>query len=258
MMAVREVGDHEQVEPMTAVSLILPIGNILPADEGTGRTKRSGPIRLLLAEHQPVVRQGLRSTLAREPAIGVVGEAASGVACIELARELAPDVVLADLEIPDMSGFDLILRLRAAVPASEVVAFSVHAEETHFLKAMKAGAAGYVTKDCSQVLLINALKAAAQGGVFVEKALLSGLVERLTRLPLLEYAAVQPLLKQLTPREVDVLRLLAQGRTNREISESLCLAHITVKKHVAKIAEKIGVADRTQAALIGACAFGIL
>ena len=202
-------------------------------------------IRILIADDHAVVRQGLRMFLARDPELEVVGEAEDGAAAVRLARELQPDVVLMDLLMPVMDGLAATGEIRRALPDTEVLALTSVLEHASVVSAVRAGAIGYLPKDTRAEELRRAIKAAAAGQVQLSPAA-SALLMREVREP------ARPLVEALTERETDVLRLLAEGRANKEIAQALGVTEDTVKTHVRHILGKLGVQSRTQAALYAA------
>jgi DNA-binding NarL/FixJ family response regulator len=198
------------------------------------------PIRILLVDDHSVVREGLRMFLRRDPELDVVGEAANGAEAVEMARALRPDVVLMDLVMPVMDGIAATAALRDELPATEVVALTSVIESESVVSAMKAGAIGYLLKDTQAPELRRAIKAAAAGEVQLS-AQASAYLRQHMRFP----DTHQPL----TERETQVLHLLAQGLSNKDIARALQVVEDTVKTHVAHILEKLGVQSRTQAVL---------
>lgn len=197
-------------------------------------------IRVLIADDHSVVRQGLRMFLALDPDIDIVGEACDGVQALELAHELRPDVVLMDLLMPEMDGIQATARVRAELPDIEVIALTSVLEDSSVVNAIRAGAIGYLLKDTEADVLVKAIKAAAEGQVQLSPQAAARLMREVR-------APNSP--EELTEREVDVLRLLAQGRSNKEIALLLSIGEKTVKTHVSNILSKLNVASRTQAAL---------
>jgi two-component system, NarL family, response regulator LiaR len=197
-------------------------------------------IRVLIVDDHSVVREGLRMLLARDPELEVVGEAANGAEAIEQARELRPDVVVMDLLMPVLDGIAATRAIRTELPEIEVLALTSVLENASVVEAIRAGAIGYLFKDTRATELRTAIKAAAAGQVHLSaqaSAYLLGAV-RMPKHP-----------EPLTPREMDVLRLLAQGHSNKEIARSLHLVEETVKFHVRHVLAKLGVQSRTQAVL---------
>ncbi|MBV9230080.1 MAG: response regulator transcription factor [Chloroflexi bacterium] len=197
-------------------------------------------IRVLIVDDHSVVREGLRLFLGRDPELEVVDEAADGIEAIEKARQLRPDVVLMDLLIPEMDGIAATSTIRQELPETEVVVLTSVLESASVARAVRAGAIGYLLKDAQAAELQKAIKAAAAGQVQLSP-LASTYLLREVREP------ESP--KPLTERETDVLRLLAQGHSNKEIALALHIAEDTVKTHVRHILTKLGVQSRTQATL---------
>jgi len=197
-------------------------------------------IRILIVDDHGVVRQGLRMYLALDPDLEVVGEAANGAEALRLAHELKPDVVLMDLLMPVMDGIAAIGAIRRELPDVEVIALTSVLEDSAAYGAMRAGAIGYLLKDTQADELCRSVKAAAAGQVQMSPSVMTRLLREVP-------APQQPDL--LTERETDVLRQLAQGKSNKEIAATLVIAEKTVRTHVSNILAKLGVASRTQAAL---------
>ena len=201
------------------------------------------PIRILIADDHDVVRQGLRMFLAEDPDLEIVGEARNGAEALDLAKSLRPDVVLMDILMPVMDGITAIGELRRALPDTEVIALTSVLEDAKVVGAVKAGAIGYLLKDTRGDELCIAIKAAAAGQVQLSPQAAARLVREVR-------APESP--EALTERETDVLRLLAQGKANKEIALALSIGENTVKTHVSNVLEKLGVQSRTQAALYAA------
>jgi NarL family two-component system response regulator LiaR len=198
-------------------------------------------IRVLIADDHSVVRQGLRMFLGSDPELEIIGEARDGAEALNLSRELHPDVVLMDLLMPVMDGIAATAAIRRQVPETEVVALTSVLEDASVVEAVRAGAIGYLLKDTDAHELRRAIKAAAAGQVQLAPQAAARLM-REVRLTDNSYAA-------LTERETDVLRLLAQGKSNKEIAQTLSIGEQTVKTHVSRILNKLGLPSRTQAAL---------
>ncbi len=201
------------------------------------------PIRVLIVDDHEVVRQGLRVFLADDPTIAIVGEAEDGIAALERARQVHPDVVLMNLVMPRMDGIAATTALRAELPTTEVLILTSALDEERLVAAVRAGAIGYLLKDTTAEELRRAIIAAAAGQVQLSPVALAGLM-RGVRAP--------ELTEPLTERETAVLRLLSRGLANKEIAGRLGIGEQTVKTHVHNLLTKLGVASRTQAALYGA------
>ena len=197
-------------------------------------------IRVLLVDDHSVVRQGLRMFLALDSELEVVGEARNGREALQQARTLRPNVVLMDLLMPEMDGLQATTAIRQELPDTEVIALTSVLEDDKVYGAIRAGAIGYLLKDTEGDELCRAIKAAAAGQVQLSPAAAARLM-RQVRQP------EEP--DALTPRETEVLRLLAKGLANKEIARALGIGEKTVKTHVSNILSKLGVLSRTQAAL---------
>jgi NarL family two-component system response regulator LiaR len=199
-------------------------------------------IRVLIADDHKVVRQGLRFLLSSEPGIEVAGEAADGVAALDAIRDVRPDVVLLDLFMPRLDGLAVLAAMREQRLTAAVLVLTSSADDQHLVQAIKAGALSYLPKTAGVDQVVDAVRAAARGESVLQPAATARLLREL------RHAAADPL-GQLTPRETDVLKGLAQGRSNREIAKALSVSEETVKSHVSSILAKLGLADRTQAAI---------
>jgi two-component system, NarL family, response regulator LiaR len=197
-------------------------------------------IRILLVDDHTVVRKGLRTFLSYDPDLEVVGEAADGAQALTKARELTPDVVLMDLLMPVMDGIAATAAIRRELPETEVLALTSVLEDASVVGAVRAGAIGYLLKDTQAEALCQAIKAAAAGQVQLTPRAAARLMQAIS-------APESP--EALTDRETDVLRLLAQGQSNKQIARSLNNTEKTIKTHVSRILSKLGVQSRTQATL---------
>ncbi|MEO8973819.1 MAG: response regulator transcription factor [Ktedonobacteraceae bacterium] len=197
-------------------------------------------IRVLLADDHDVVREGLRMFLGIDPELSVVGEAADGEEAVHLAQQLRPDVILMDLLMPVMDGVAAITAIRKALPETEIIVLTSVIENEAVVRAVKAGAIGYLLKDTKAAELRRAIKAAAAGQVQLAPQA-SAFLLRKVQAPAAH--------ETLTGREAEVLQLLAQGRSNKEIARTLQIGEDTVKSHVGHIFAKLGVQSRTQAVL---------
>lgn len=212
-------------------------------------------IKVLVIDDHPVILKGLQGMLSGLPDIEVVGEALSGPEAIEKTEQFDPDVLLMDVRLPELNGLEAMRRLRESRPDLKVVFITVSDSDLYLVEALRWGANGYLTKDSSQELIGNAIRSALQGGCLISESLLNKAFGAVARAAVnLGKPAIEgelPPIVQLTPRELDVLRLVAKGMTNRSICRELNLAEVTIKKHVQSIMSKMGVKDRTQAALRG-------
>ncbi|MEY9913038.1 DNA-binding NarL/FixJ family response regulator [Catenulispora sp. MAP12-49] len=210
-------------------------------------SERDGNLRVLIVDDHPVVRAGLTGMLAAEPDLDVVAEAADGAEAVRLALELAPDVVLMDLRMAGVDGVEATARLAAAAPAVKVLILTTYDTDADIVRAVEAGATGYLLKDTPRADLAEAVRLAARGETVLAPAVAAKLVNRM-RTP-----AAQPL----TPREREVLALVARGLANAEIGRELFISEATVKTHLVRVFGKLGVDDRT-AAVTKAMAQGLL
>jgi NarL family two-component system response regulator LiaR len=199
-------------------------------------------IRVLIADDHKVVRQGLRFLLSAEPGIEVAGEAADGAGALDAIRALRPDVVLLDLFMPRMDGLAVLTAMREAKLAAAVLVLTSSADDQHLIQAIRGGAVSYLPKTAGVDQVVDAVRAAARGESVLQPAATARLLREL------RHGSAGPL-APLTPRETDVLKGLAQGRSNREIARTLAVSEETVKSHVSSILAKLGLADRTQAAI---------
>jgi DNA-binding NarL/FixJ family response regulator len=203
-------------------------------------TEETTTVRVLIADDHKVVRQGLQMFLAIDPQIEIVGEAANGADAVRLARSLQPDVILMDLMMPVMDGITAIETIRAEGIDTEILAVTSVLEDEVVIRAIRAGATGYLLKDTEAAELCRSIHAAAAGQVQLAPAAAAKLMREVA-------APKSP--ETLTERETEVLRLLAHGRANKEIARELSISERTVKSHISSILGKLDVQSRTQAAL---------
>lgn len=210
--------------------------------------------RILLVDDHPVVRKGLCSILSGDPRLKIVGEAVNGEDALEQVQQLKLDVVLTDILMPGMSGIEVTRRIKRVRPDLVVVLLTMYDSNAYVTEGLRAGAAGYLVKDSSPEFLCNAVIAAVNGGTIVSSNLLHRAIKGLVRgsNKRENEQGDDSIEARFTTRELDALRLVAEGYTNREIAMELSLAEITVKKHVQNIISKLGVSDRTQAAISAA------
>jgi len=194
-------------------------------------------IRVLLAEDHAVVREGLAAILGYQPDIEVVGQAADGRTAVQRYRELRPDVMLVDLRMPILAGVEVIAAIRDDFPVARLLVLTTYDGDEDVYRALEAGAQGYLLKDTTTEELLQAIRAIHRGERHVPPAVAARLVDRTMAGP------------ALTQREIEVLRLVAAGKTNKEIASALFISEGTVKTHVNSIHEKLGVRDRTEAVM---------
>jgi DNA-binding NarL/FixJ family response regulator len=202
-------------------------------------------IRVLIVDDHAVVREGLRAFLQLQEGIVVAGEAADGVQALEQAHELDPDVILMDLVMPQLDGVGAMRRLREDAPRSRVIVLTSFLDDDRLLPAIQAGAAGYLLKNAEPAELARAVRAAHAGETIIDPTVASRLVRAIA-----DGGAPSPAIQALTGREQEVLELIAQGRSNKRIAFELGISEKTVKTHVGHLLAKLGVTDRTQAALL--------
>jgi two-component system, NarL family, response regulator NreC len=197
-------------------------------------------IRILIADDHGVLRAGLHALLNAEPDLEVVGEASDGHEALRLAGELRPDVVLLDLVMPGLGGIEVARQLKKSLPDTRTLILTVHEDIGLLREAIQAGAAGYLIKRAVESDLINAIHAVWRGDLYVHPAMTRALVQDLPPAP-----AAPASLKSLTPREIEVLRLIAQGYTNNQVAEGLSLSPRTVEIHRTNLMRKLGLCNRT-------------
>ncbi len=204
-------------------------------------------IRVLVVDDHPVVRSGLAGMLAIEDDLEVVGEAADGLEALAQVAALAPDVVLMDLRMPNLDGAGATARIVAEHPATRVLVLTTYDTDGDIVRAVEAGATGYLLKDTPRVQLVEAVRAASRGETVLAPPVAARLVSRMRA----------PVAAALTPRELDVLTEVARGRSNGEIGRVLFIGEATVKTHLLRVFAKLGVDDRTRAVTV-AMELGIL
>jgi NarL family two-component system response regulator LiaR len=202
----------------------------------------SPPIRVLIADDHQMVRRGLSVYLTPEAGIEVIGEAEDGEVAVEQCLALLPDVILMDMIMPKMTGLEAIRIIKQQRPQQHILALTSFLEDEMVHSALQAGAIGYILKDVSPEALIEAIKRAAQGEPTLSPDATKALIKVATKPSIHDY--------NLTPREVEVLRLLTEGLNNNEIADRLIISRATVKFHISTILSKLGVSSRTEAALL--------
>lgn len=206
-------------------------------------------IKILLVDDQPLFREGLRTVLSLHSDFEVVGEAANGSEAIRLTRSLLPSVVLMDLQMPILDGVSATRRLHEEQPSCRVIVLTTFDDDEMVFDGLRAGAVGYLLKDVPSEKLAEAIRAAARGESFLQPSVAAKVVAEFARLSGRTAAVMESLIEPLSERELEILRLIARGTSNREIASGLFIAEGTVKNHVTNILAKLGVRDRTQAAI---------
>jgi DNA-binding NarL/FixJ family response regulator len=216
----------------------------------------NSPARLLIADDHALAREGVRAMLASETELEVIGEAHDGHEVLDVCRRLKPDLVLMDVRMPEVSGLEAAQEITMECPATKVLMLTTYEDLDYLYEAVKAGAVGYIVKDATKRELVAAIRRTLEGQSALDQDLSMQLLQRLAReddrrVSLSPGApkSPEPLREPLTPRELEVLRLLAQGLTNRQISQELVVSAATIKVHIEHLIAKLGVSDRTQAAV---------
>ena len=204
---------------------------------------------VLIADDQALVRVGLRKILESEPETVVVGEAADGEDAVEAVRRLRPDLVLMDIRMPVLDGIEATRRIIRAHPATRVLMLTTFGLDTYVYEALRAGASGFMLKDAPPEEIVAAVRIVAGGDALLAPAVTRAVIEEYTRHPQPQSQPAPPKLDELTPREREVLDLLARGRSNTEICAQLVISEATAKTHVARILQKLGLRDRVQAVI---------
>ena len=208
----------------------------------------SKKIRLMLVDDQRLMRDGMRTILELEPDLEVVAEAENGVEALKQFNAHQPDVVLMDIRMPEMDGVEATRRLMDEHENALVIILTTFDDDQYIFEGLRAGALGYLLKDVSGEELADAIRTVNAGGALIEPSVARKMIAEFTRLPTTG-AANPDLIDPLTEREEEILKMVAQGMTNREIAQKLYLAEGTVKNYISTILNKIGARDRTQAAL---------
>ncbi|MBV9232296.1 MAG: response regulator transcription factor [Chloroflexi bacterium] len=204
-------------------------------------------IRILIADDQVITRQGLRTMLSPTPGIEIVGEASNGVEAIELATSLQPDVILMDLKMPGINGIEATRRIHRTSPHIAILVVTMFTDDTSVFPAIRAGASGYLLKDTDQAELLRAIQTVAAGGVIFSPGIARRVLLYLAQLP---PNAPPQAFDELTPREREILELIAGGYNNMEIAERLVLSPKTVSNHVSNVLIKLQATDRTKLMLM--------
>jgi len=209
-------------------------------------------IKVLIADDHPVVREGVRAMLQTDGGIEVVDEASDGLEALAKTGECQPSVVLMDIVMPNLDGLEATRRIKQQYPSISVIMLTIYDDKAFVIDAIQAGAGGYLLKDASRDFLCHTIRAVNSGGILIKTSLLreavATLIDSVPGFPK-EAATALTGVEELTSREQEVLKLLVEGRTNREIAKELSIAEETAKKHVQNIIAKLGASDRTQAAV---------
>ncbi len=209
----------------------------------------STPIRLLIVDDQALFREGLRTLLSVQSDLQVVGEASHGEEALRLAATLSPDIILMDLHMPILDGVATTRRLQSFHPAIKVIVLTTFDDDEDVFEGLRAGAVGYLLKDVPSEKLVEAIHGVARGESFLQPSLVNKIITEFARLSPHQPLSYSPLIEPLSERELDILHLLGQGASNKEIADRLVITVGTVKNHLTNIMAKLGVRDRTQAAL---------
>jgi DNA-binding NarL/FixJ family response regulator len=215
--------------------------------EDSGMTENTEPVTVVVADDQSAVREGLVLLLGTLPGIVVTGEAEDGEAAADVVAANNPQVVLMDLNMPGCGGVEATRRIRASHPQTQVVVLTTYSDDDSIIGALQAGALGYLTKDATRAEIGRAVLAAAAGQAVLDPEVQQRLLSAAARAPAAPSGGQQEDESDLTPRESEVLRLIATGRSNREIARALFVSEATVKTHINRIFAKTGSRDRTQA-----------
>jgi DNA-binding NarL/FixJ family response regulator len=229
---------------------------IIPGRQATSMQDKDSSVRLLLADDHAIAREGVKTMLTSEPDLKVVGEAKDGREALNLCWRLEPDLVLMDVRMPEINGLEATREIRVRCPNTNVLVLTTYEDPDYLFEAVRAGAAGYVIKDATKQELVDAIRRTLRGKNSLDHELAMRLLQHLGReaeqrepgLPRPK-ERLEPLPEPLTPRELEIVRLLAKGLTNRQISQELTISAATVKVHIEHLLAKLKVSDRTQAAV---------
>lgn len=203
------------------------------------------PIKIVIADDHLMVREGIKQLIEFDGDIRVIGQASDGIECLDIIGKLYPDVLLLDINMPNMNGLEVLNSLKKSKPKLRILILSVHNEVEYVMKAIQSGANGYILKDSDSSVLKKAIFAVSSGQLYVQSSLAIKLNERNNKIHDMKPNDIH----KLTKRELEILKLLVEGLFNKEIAYRLCISEKTVKNHVSNIFKKIDVSDRTQAAV---------
>ncbi len=206
-------------------------------------------IRVLLVDDQRLMRDGLRTLIELETDLDVAGEAGDGLEAVTAYRDLGPDIVLMDVRMPNLNGVEATRRIKADWPEANILILTTFDDDEYIFEGLRAGASGYLLKDVSGKELAEAIRTVANGGTLIAPSVARKVISEFARLKPASQDSAESLPDPLSEREIEILKVLAQGHTNKEIADQLYLAEGTVKNYVTSILQKIGARDRTQAAI---------
>lgn len=195
--------------------------------------------KILIVDDHPMFREGIKSVIARNPQLEVVGEAGEGKTALKLVEDLRPDMVLLDVSLPDMNGIDLIQDIRKVLPETRILMISMHTKIEYLTSAFQAGATGYVVKDAPSEKILQALDLVSRGEYFLDTLVARQIVKRLAELPDRQAKVTDAAYGSLTPREQEILRLTAEGQSKNKIADHLCISPRTVENHRANLMAKL-------------------
>ncbi len=218
-------------------------------DEGVRMSAKIEKINVLIVDDHTLFRKGVRTMLEAEEDMAVVGEAASGREALEQARALMPDVILMDIGMPDMNGVEATRTLRCEMPHVGVIFCTMFEDDEHVFAGLKAGGRGYILKESDTETMLRAIRAVAQGESLLSPTIAQKVLRQFAALPGEAPAGQAPLCDDLTEREREVLTLIGEGHSNKEIAQELYISEKTVKNHISNIFSKLHINDRTQAVL---------
>jgi DNA-binding NarL/FixJ family response regulator len=207
----------------------------------------SGSVRILLADDHGIVRQGLRSVLSRDPSFEIIGEASNGREAVQLADSLNPNIVIIDIVMPELSGIEATAQIVKRNPTVCVIVLSMHSDETYLLRALNAGAKGYLLKDAAEVDLVRAVHSVSRGKPFFSPEITQALLEDYVRF--LQQRNLQDSYELLTDREKEVLQLLAHGKSNKEVATALDLSTTTIESHRNSLMKKLNLHNTAEIVL---------